>query len=69
MPVPKVGDVEELRAGVDRVGPDGGGGGGPELEGVGGGGGGLLPLDLAVAWISDMYCRQNRLSCLVPQID
>ena len=63
MPVPKVGDVEELRAGVDRVGPDGGGGGGPELEGVWGGGGGLLPLDLAVAWISDMYCRQNRLSC------
>ena len=50
MPVPEVGDVEELRAGVDCVGPDGGGGGGPELEGVGGRGGGLLPLDLAVAW-------------------
>ena len=51
MSVPKVGDVEELRACVDRVGPDGGGGRGPELEGVWGGGGGLLPLDLAVAWI------------------
>ena len=50
MPVPEVGDVEELSAGVDCVCPDGGGGGGPELEGVGGGGGGLLPLDLAVAW-------------------
>ena len=46
--------MDELLAGVDRVCPDGGGGGGPELEGVGGGGGGLLPLDLAVAWISDM---------------
>ena len=42
--------MDELLAGVDRVGPDGGGGGGPELEGVGGRGGGLLPLDLAVAW-------------------
>ena len=61
MPVPEVGDVEELRAGVDRVGPNCGGGGGPELEGVGGRGGGLLPLDLAVAWISDMYYRQYRL--------
>lgn len=42
--------MDELLAGVDRVGPDGGGGGGAHLEGVGGRGGGLLPLDLAVAW-------------------